>query len=102
MVTHLSGLVSFLGVPGIVGPLVVWLIKKDEMQRVDFAGKEAINFHLTMLIAAAISALLVFVIIGFFGLILVYIFSIIFPIVGAMKATNGEDYMYPFALRLIN
>ena len=102
MVTHLSGLVSFFGIPGIVGPLVAWLIKKDDMPRVDFAGKEAINFHLTMLIAAAISGALTVILIGFIGLFLVWLFSIIYPIVGAMKANNGEDYVYPFTWRLIS
>ena len=101
MVTHLSGLVSFVGIPGIVGPLVAWLVKKDEMPRVDFAGKEAINFHLTMLIVAAISGALTVILIGFVGLIVVWLFSIIFPIVAAIKANEGEDYVYPFSWRLI-
>ena len=71
MLTHLSGLISFFGIPGIIGPLIAWLIKKDDMPRVDFAGKEAINFHLTMLIVAAISGALTVIFIGFIGLFLV-------------------------------
>lgn len=101
MITHLSGLVSLVGIPGIVGPLIAWMIKKDEMPRVDFAGKEAINFHLTMLIVAAISGALTIILVGFVGLLLVWLCSIVFPIVAAVKANGGEDYVYPLTWRLI-
>ncbi|NNE90830.1 MAG: DUF4870 domain-containing protein, partial [Verrucomicrobiales bacterium] len=73
MLTHLSGLVALLGIPGVVGPLIAWIIKKDEMPRVDFAGKEAINFHITMLIIAVISVPLCLVLIGFVTLLLAYV-----------------------------
>ena len=96
----LSGFVIPLG--NIVGPLVVWLIKKDTMPLVDQHGKEALNFQITVLLAVIISALLVFVLIGFLLLFVVGLGALILTIMATVKVSNGElNYRYPFALRLI-
>ncbi|MDC0321949.1 DUF4870 domain-containing protein [Verrucomicrobiales bacterium] len=99
--THLSGLCMLVSVPGIVGPLVCWLIKKDELPAVDAVGKDAINFHLTMLIGFLISSVLTIVVVGIIGVIAIPIISIICSIMGAIAASNGQPYAYPMTYRFL-
>lgn len=101
MLTHLSGLACIVGIPSFVGPLVFWLIKKDEMPLVDRAGKEALNFHLTMLIVLIASAFLTVVVVGFITLIGAYLMMVIFSIIAGLEANKGNDYSYPLTIRLI-
>lgn len=102
MLCHLivfSGFIIPFG--SIIGPLVIWLIKKDEMPFVDDQGKESLNFQLTMLIAFIISGILTFVLIGIFLIFVLIIFEIIILIVASMKANEGVRYRYPYAIRFI-
>lgn len=103
MLCHLSALVGLLGngVGFLLGPLVVWLVKKNDDPFIDEQGKEAVNFQITMLLAALVSAILIVVIIGFFLLFVVAIVATVLPIIGAIKASEGEHFQYPFALRLV-
>ncbi|HEY1683455.1 MAG TPA: DUF4870 domain-containing protein [Tepidisphaeraceae bacterium] len=102
MLCHLFGLAGFV-IPfgNIIGPLVAWLIKKDQYPFVDDQGKEAINFHITMAIALVCAALLMFVVIGFFLLPILALIGLIFSIIGGLEANKGRRYRYPFAIRLI-
>lgn len=100
-IVALSGLIGN-GVGFVLGPLVVWLIKKDEYSFVEEQGKEAINFQITMIIAAIISGILTVIVIGIFLLIAVGIVMIAFPIVAAIKSSRGEHYRYPFTIRFIS
>jgi len=102
MLCHLSAFAGYL-VPfgNVLGPLIIWLIKKDQYAFVDDQGKEALNFQISIMIWAAISAVLCFVIIGIPLLIAVIIFSIVMTIVAAIKANGGEAYRYPLTIRLI-
>lgn len=97
--SSLAGLVIPLG--NLLGPLIIWLVKKDTMPFADDQGKEALNFNITITLAAIISAFLIFVAIGLLLLPLVGLVWLVFTIIAAMKANNGEAYRYPFALRLI-
>ena len=97
--SSLSGLIIPFG--NIIGPLIIWQVKKDTLPFAADQGKEALNFNITIAIAAIISGLLTLVLIGFLLLPLVGLAWLIFTIIGAMKANNGEAYRYPFALRLI-
>jgi len=99
---HLSALSGFI-VPfgSLIGPLIIWQLKKNEFPIVDDQGKEALNFQITTLIAAIVSGILIFVAIGIVLLIVVAIASLVLTIIAAIKANNGETYRYPFALRLI-
>jgi hypothetical protein len=103
MFTHLAAFVGFL-IPfgNIVGPLVVWLLKKDEMPFVNDQGKEALNFQITLMVAALIAVVLCFLVIGFLLLPVIAIAGIVLPIVGAIRASEGRLYRYPYALRLID
>jgi uncharacterized protein len=103
MFCHLAALSGFV-IPfgNIIGPLVVWLMKKDTMPMVDKHGKEALNFQITVTIAFAICIVLMFVLIGIPLMFVVGIGALVLTIIAAVKISNGEfDYQYPFAIRLI-
>ena len=102
MFAHLSALIGFI-IPfgNVIGPLVIWQIKKAEMPFVDDQGKEALNFQITALIAVVICFVLMFVLIGMLLLPIVGLGILILTIIAGIKANNGEAYRYPFTLRLI-
>ena len=96
MLAHLLAIFT-----GFIGPLVIWLIKKDTSPFVDDQGKESLNFQLTVLIGYLIGGATSCLFIGLLILPAVWLISLIFAIIATMKANNGEAYRYPFALRLI-
>ena len=102
MFTHLSALFGLV-IPfgSIIGPLVMWLVKKDTMPFVNDQGKEALNFNITMAIAAIVCWILIFILIGILLLPLLVIFWLVFVIIATIKANEGTVYRYPFALRLV-
>ena len=103
MFCHLAGLCVFIlpVVGNIVGPLVLWQLKKDEYPFVDEQGKEALNFQISMTIYGLISAALTFICVGFFLLAAVGIVDIVFLLIAAVKANNGQSYRYPLTIRFI-
>ena len=103
MFCHISALVGLLGngFGFILGPLIVWLAKREDDPFIDDQGKEALNFQITMFLAFVISFFLCFVVVGFFLLAILVVMEIALPIVGAVKANNGEYFRYPLTLRLI-
>ena len=102
MLTHLSALTGLFTVIGsLAAPLIVWQIQKDKSAFVDYHGKEAVNFNITMAIAAGVSFLLFLLLIGFVLVWLVGAVWLIFTIVAAIKANNGEYYRYPVTIRFI-
>ena len=98
-------LVVFLGLiipfASIIGPLVIWMIKRDEMPFVEDQGKESLNFQITMMLATIVSALLMFVLIGFVLIFVVIIFQFIVVIIASIKAYEGVCYRYPLSIRFI-
>jgi uncharacterized Tic20 family protein len=103
MFCHLSAFAGLLGIPfaNIIGPLVVWLIKKDEFPFVDDQGKESINFQITLTIAAIVAGISILLIVGIVLLPLVLLGGLILTIIGAINANNGVNYRYPFSIRLV-
>lgn len=108
---HLSALLGLFtcGLGAIIGPLVIWLIKKDTMPFVDDQGKEALNFNITVAIAMAVlltvGTILMVILIGFlfyFAAMVLGIVWLVFVIIGTIKASNGEAYRYPMTLRLVS
>ncbi len=103
MFCHLAALAAFVGIPfgNILGPLVIWLIKKNDYPFVDQQGKSALNFQISMAIYAIIPFLLVFVVIGIPLLIALGVADLIMVILAAVKANNGESYKYPLSIKFI-
>lgn len=102
MLCHLAALAGFI-VPfgSIIGPLIVWLVKKDEMEVVDRHGRASLNFQLTMLIAFIVCFLLIFVAIGVVLLPLVAIFSFVMVIIASIKAYEGKEFKYPLCIKFL-
>ena len=102
MLCHILALAGYV-VPfgNIIGPLVVWLMKKDSDPFVDEQGKEAINFQITITLAIIVCAILFFLIIPLLLIPVIGIFDLIMIILAAVKASSGEHYRYPLTLRLI-
>ena len=106
---HLSSLAGLFtgGLGNVLGPLIIWLVKKDTMPFASDQAKEALNFNITLLI---ISVILVLVTVFTFGIgifitlplgIILGIAWLVLTILAAIKASNGEAYRYPLTLRLI-
>jgi uncharacterized Tic20 family protein len=122
---HLGGILGMAVIPtvgNIIGVLILWLIKRNESPFVDDQGKEAINFQITLSIAAVAVNLVNNISTGFWSLTnfwrhtrgefyfswvwtdllgVVWLINIIFSIIAAVKASNGLSYKYPLSLRLV-
>ncbi len=101
---HLSALSVYIGIPlgNIAGPLIIWLIKKDEYPFVNIHGKEALNFQISITIYVAIAIVLVIFLIGIPILIALGIASLVLVIIASIKANRGEQYRYPITIRFIS
>jgi uncharacterized Tic20 family protein len=89
----------FLG--HILGPLVVWLIKRGDSPEIDAHGKESLNFQISMLIYDVIAFILFIVFIGIPILIALWILNTVLVIIASIRASEGKFYRYPFTIRLI-
>ncbi|MBA3881495.1 MAG: DUF4870 domain-containing protein [Chthoniobacterales bacterium] len=107
---HASALAGFI-IPAaghIVGPLIVWLLKRGDSAEIDEHGKESLNFQISMFIYTAVLGVvcffLMFVLIGFLLLPLLavlYVADVVLVIVASLKASEGQLYRYPLTIRLI-
>ena len=89
----------FLG--HILGPLIVWLVKRGDSPEVDAHGKESLNFQISMLIYDAIAAILCIVLIGIPILIALWVLNTVLVIIASIQASEGKFYRYPITIRLI-
>lgn len=104
MIAHLAALTAYLGngFGIIVGPLIVWLIKRDSMPLVNDQGRESLNFNIPILIYLVCCVPLILLAgPGLLLMAVIGIFHLVFTIVAAVKAYDGEAYRYPLTLRLI-
>ncbi|MBN2595932.1 MULTISPECIES: DUF4870 domain-containing protein [Labilibaculum] len=103
MFCHLA---SFSGViipfGNVIGPLILWSMKKDYSELVDQEGKKSINFQISMCIYIFVSAILVFIGIGILLLIGLALLNLIFVVIAIVKTLNGEDYQYPLSIKFLN
>lgn len=99
----LSG-IFFHAVGHIFGPLIVWLLKRDDSPEIDAHGRESLNFQLSMLIYTAVAFVLCFllIVIAIPLLGLLYILNIVFVIIASIKASEGQLYRYPMTIRFLN
>lgn len=96
-ITHLGGIL-FSFIPS----LIVFLLKKDDSEYIRVQSREALNFQITLLLAQFVAYILIFILVGFLLLGLIWLFNIVVCIIAAIASSKGEDYRYPFTLRLIN
>lgn len=98
---HWSALIAMAVAMAFLGPLLVLLLKGGDSPFVRRQAVESLNFQLTILIAGAVSAVLLFVVVGLLLLPIVGLAWLVFTIIGAVKASSGEEYRYPFSLRMV-
>jgi uncharacterized protein len=104
MLAHLAALFGLL-VPVIgnaLGPWLVWLSKRDESPFVASQAREAVNFNLTVSLAAILCSLLMLVFVGFLLGSALFIAWLVLTLVAAIKASEGEEYRYPFSLHFLH
>lgn len=111
MFCHLSALAGFLWFPlgtfflipfgNLIGPLIIWLLKRSDHPFIDEQGKESLNFQISMTIYGILASILVLVLIGFFVLIVLAICDVILVIIAAVKTSNGESFKYPLTIRFL-
>ena len=103
MAGHLSAFTVFLGLPvPVLGPLIVWLMKRGDDDYAEWHAREALNFNISIMIYTIVSAVLILLLIGILLLPVVLLSWFILVIVGAVKASSGEYYRYPMTLRFFN
>jgi uncharacterized Tic20 family protein len=108
MLGHLSAFTAFItGLGCVIGPLIVWLVKRETMPFAGDQAKEALNFNITAIIVAVGLGIFTFITLGIGALLTVPAACVLFvgwfvlTIIAAVKANNGEPYRYPFAIRLV-
>jgi uncharacterized Tic20 family protein len=101
MLCHLSALALFVFplFGNVIGPLIIWILKKDEHAFIDKNGKESLNFQISMAIYFVVAAFLILVAVGVLLLPVLALFWLILTVIAAVKANSGESYRYPLTIR---
>ncbi|MCK5012376.1 MAG: DUF4870 domain-containing protein [Candidatus Omnitrophica bacterium] len=100
---HLSALALFIIPPigQILGPLIIWLIKKNDMPYVNEEGKKSLNFQISMTIYMFIAFVLCFVAVGIPLLVLLLLTNIVLVIIASIKTSKKEKFQYPCTILFI-
>lgn len=103
VLTHLSQLLDFVtGIGGFIVPLIIWLLKRDEVTGMDEHGKAILNFRISMFIYVLLCIPLILLLgLGILGLFVLGIFYLVFPISNAIKASNNEPPNYPLSIKIL-
>ncbi len=102
MAIHLSVFAGYaIPFAGLIAPILIWQLKKEEFPSIDPHGKMVANFLISILIYSFIAGLLCLVFIGFLLLMVLGLVAIVFPIIGAIKASNGELWKYPLMIEFL-
>ena len=100
---HVAGFAGwFIPFGNVLGPLIVWLIKRDQSAFVEEQAREALNFQITMLLYMGIGIVLTFILIGFVLIPALVVFQAVVMVLAALRCSRGEGYRYPFTLRLVS
>jgi len=104
VLTYLSQLITLvIGFGSLILPLILWMTNKEKVYQMDTHGKNIINFQLSILIYSIICIPLILLLgLGILGLIALAFVAIIFPIINAIKASNGETPTYPLSINIIH
>ena len=103
VITHLSQLLDLVtGFGGFIVPLILWLTQREQVLAMDNHGKSIMNFQISMFIYAIVCIPLILLFgLGILGLIIIGILCVVFPIINAIKASNGEEPSYPLSIEII-
>ncbi|MEQ8216759.1 MAG: DUF4870 domain-containing protein [Arenibacter sp.] len=103
VLTHLSQLLDIVtGFGGFIVPLVLWLTQRDTIMNMDENGKSIINFQISMFLYVLICIPLILLLgIGVLGIIAIAVLCFVFPIVNAIKVSNGEKPHYPLSIKFV-
>jgi uncharacterized Tic20 family protein len=103
MIAHFAALGAFIipVIGGVLGPLIVWLAKREQSAFVADAAKEALNFNISVVLAGVACVLLVFVFIGIPLSAALFVFWLVMTVIAGIKASEGVPYRYPVSLRLV-
>lgn len=100
MFIHLSQFLCYVVPPaGLIAPIILWQIKKSDSQIIDKHGRIVVNWILSEIIYWIVSVLLCIIIIGVPLVIALVVVGIVFPVIGAIKANNGEVWSYPLSIK---
>jgi uncharacterized Tic20 family protein len=99
--SHISAFVMFLGIPAVIGPLVAWLLKRDD-EFVGYHAREALNFNISFMIYGIAAAISIILLVGLILLPVVLVTWFILVIVASIKASAGEYYEYPLTIRFVS
>lgn len=103
MLCHLLALSGYFVPFGhIVGPLIIWMVKREEMPFVDSQGKESLNFQISVTLYGIVAAFSIFLLVGFVLLPAVILFNLVCVIIASIETANGKSYRYPLCIRFIN
>jgi len=104
VIAHLSQLLDFItGFGGLIVPLVLWLTQRDRVWEMDEHGKSILNFQISLFLYSLICIPLIFALgLGLVGLFMICVIAVVFPIVNAVRASNGEPPKYPLSLNFIS
>lgn len=98
---HIAVIAHLAGIIGFIGPLIVWLIFRSDSKEVDYHGKEALNFQLSILLYSAVAWALALVAVGLVIFPVIVIFNIIMIATAAYRASSGARYRYPITIRFV-
>ena len=103
VVTHLSQLLDIVtGFGGFLVPLILWLTQKDSILDMDENGRSIVNFRLSMFLYILICIPLILLLgLGILGIIAIAILCLVFPIINAVKVSNGEKPYYPLSIKFV-
>ena len=104
VITHLCQLLTcFTGFGGLIVPLIIWVTQKDKVYKMDEHGKNILNFQLSIIIYSILCIPAILLLgLGFIGLIIIGIIAFVFPIINAIKTSNGEVPKYPLSINFVS
>ncbi len=100
---HASALLGvLLHFPGhLLGPLIVWLLKRGDSPEIDEHGKEALNFQISMLLYNLVAGVFCLILVGFVFLAILWVLNAVFVIIASIQASDGKFYRYPMTIRFL-
>ena len=103
VLTHLSQLLDYVtGIGGLIVPLLLWLLKRNEVYGMYEHGKAILNFRISMFLYLILCVPAILLLgLGLVGFIVIGVFYLIFPIINALKASNNEAPYYPMSIQFI-